>query len=205
MTSKEKWLIVGAVFAVPLVMILAFNALVVQPSSGGTGTEASLLGTTRINSPVEMNNTLYVKDAATFASTQSTTGASTFTGAATFNGAATLNGAVTANSTMAVVGNLTLSGFAIHSSATMTPTDGGTITPTAEFVTLVPGGALGADLGACTTGSSTVLYNSVNASVVITDTGNGTLAGNQTLGQYDALGLVCIGAKWIQVSAVSAN
>jgi hypothetical protein len=72
-------------------------------------------------------------------------------------------------------------------------------------VTLTPEGALGADLGACTTGTITTLYNAVNASIVITDTGNGVLAGDQTLGQYDALGLVCIGSKWVQRSAVSAN
>ncbi len=108
-------------------------------------------------------------------------GTSTFTGAPTF----------TANP--------------ILPSESITPTDGGTLTPSKAFVTLTPAGAVGVSLGACTTGEATWLYNSVNANVVITDTGNGVLAGNQTLGQYDALGLVCIGSKWVQTSALSAN
>lgn len=102
-------------------------------------------------------------------------------------------------------GVVTLSSNMIHSSVSITPTDGGTLTPTAKLVTLTPAAAVGVSLGACTTGSETVLYNSVNANVVITDTGNGVLAGDQTLGQYDALRLSCYGSKWVQESAASAN
>ena len=191
--NKDRWFVIGAAIVIPLVMLLAFNALVVQPAIGESGAEGRGLGVTRINSPVELNGTLSVKDAATFAGTQATTGASTF------------NGAVTANSTMAVVGNMTLSGFTIYSRVSITPTGGVPFTPTAEMVTLTPDAAIGLELAACTTGTATTLYNSVNASVVITDTGNGVLAGNQTLGQYDALRLACFGAKWVQISAVSAN
>ena len=102
-------------------------------------------------------------------------------------------------------GVLTLTANVIHSTTSITPTNGGILTPTAKLVTLTPAGALGVELGACTTGNETILYNSVNANVVITDTGNGILAGNQTLGQYDALMLACFASKWVQVSAVSAN
>jgi hypothetical protein len=73
------------------------------------------------------------------------------------------------------------------------------------LVTLTPPGALGTALGSCTSGQKVILYNSVSANVVITDTGNGVLAGNQTLGQYDALPLACFGATWVQVGPVSAN
>jgi hypothetical protein len=107
--------------------------------------------------------------------------------------------------TLVVTGNATFNGVIVRNSASITPTNGGTLTPTADIVTLTPAGALGTDMGACTTGSSTMLYNSVNANVVITDTGNGVLAGNQTLGQYDTLRLVCIDSKWVQIGAVSAN
>jgi len=94
---------------------------------------------------------------------------------------------------------------AIFSSESITPADGGTLTITANFVTLTPAGALGTALAACTSGQTAVVYNSIAANVVITDTGNGVLAGNQTLGQYDALPLACFGLKWVQVGPVSAN
>lgn len=107
--------------------------------------------------------------------------------------------------TAALQGVVTFSVNPIVSSESITPTDGGTLTPTKQVVTLTPAGAVGVDLGACTTGQATILYNSINANVVITDTGNGVLAGNQTLGQYDALPLVCVGAKWVQTGPASAN
>lgn len=115
------------------------------------------------------------------------------------------DGAATFASTLQVTGAATFSANPILPSESITPTDGGIITPTKVLITLTPAGALGTALGACTTGQSTILYNSVNANVVISDTGNFIGAGDQTLGQYDALGLVCIGSKWVQVSAASAN
>jgi hypothetical protein len=116
-----------------------------------------------------------------------------------------VSGNVVVTGTQLLIGQTTESTNIIHSSASITPTDGGVLTPTAKLVTLTPAGAVGVSLAACTTGMETILYNSVNANVVITDTGNGLLAGNQTLGQYDSLMLTCFATKWVQVGAVSAN
>jgi len=137
------------------------------------------------------------------------TGDTTIAGNLAVSGS-TVNGGIIGNNTaitgtLVVTGVATFKGFNVNSSANITPTDGGTLTPTANLMTLTPAGALGTAMGACTTGQWTVLYNSINAAVVITDTGNGVLAGDQTLGQYDALWLACIGSKWTQLSAVSAN
>jgi len=141
----------------------------------------------------------------------------TVTGATALNGGlamdtnkftvADTSGNVSTAGTLAVTGIATFSGFDVYSSASITPTESATVTftPTAFLVTLTPAGAVGIALSACTSGQWTVLYNSVNANVVITDTGNGVLAGNQTLGQYDTLPLACFGSKWVQVGAVSAN
>jgi len=139
----------------------------------------------------------------------------TVTGATVLNGGlamdtnkftvADTSGNTSVGGTLAVAGVTTFSGFNIYNSASITPTDGGILTPTASLVTLTPAAALGAEMGACTSGQKTILYNSINADVVITDTANGVLAGNQTLGQYDTLPLVCIGAKWVQVGPVSTN
>lgn len=93
----------------------------------------------------------------------------------------------------------------ILSSESITPTDGGTITPTKSLVTLTPAGAVGISLGPCTTGQQFTFYDSMNFAVVITDTGNFVGAGNQTLGQYDTLSTVCLGAKHVQIGAVSSN
>lgn len=104
-----------------------------------------------------------------------------------------------------ITGVLTLGANPIFSSESITPTDGGTFTPTASLVTLTPAGALGTALGACTTGQRTTLYNSINASVVISDTGNFIGAGDATLTQFDTLSLVCITSKWVQVGTVPDN
>ncbi len=104
-----------------------------------------------------------------------------------------------------VLGTGTFSLSPIFSSESITPANGATITPTKNVVTLTPAGAVGNALGTCATNTWMVLYNSTANNVVITDTGNALLAGNQTIGQDDALALICIGTKWVQVSAVSAN
>lgn len=150
-------------------------------------------------------------------------GALVVTGTSTFGNVMTVNAngdfdsiSVAGNSDVTTINNtganpvtinddLTITGTVIYSSASITPTDGGTLTPTASLVTLTPAGAVGVDLGACTTGNLTTLYNSVNANVVITDTGNGILAGDQTLGQYDILPLACFDSKWVQTGPVSSN
>lgn len=256
MTQRQITFTILAIVLVPLLIIVGYNALVVQPSLAETQAEGRGL-----NFPTEIQD-LRVSGAAEFAKDLSvagnitassivTDGAASLTslnvsGATALDGGLTMdtsaftvantsgntaiagtlsvgggygstgcsvsaagvlqcNGAATIDGALAVGGNMTMSGFTIHSQGVITPTDGATITPNAEIVTLVPGGAVGVGLAACTTGTSTILYNSVNAAVVITDTGNAVLAGDQTLGQYDALGLVCVGTKWVQTSAVSAN
>ena len=103
------------------------------------------------------------------------------------------------------VQNYAVKGFLIEGTASYTPTSATVYTPTTGIVNLTPGEAVGLQLGGCTNGASLLLYNSINASVVVTDSASAVLAGDQTLGQYDALGLVCISAKWVQVSALSAN
>ncbi len=160
----------------------AMDAQNVDYGARGVGIQpAQTYRSVRATQFVQNDGTLTQTGAATFSTTIAVTGASTFIGAATF------------------------SANPILPTQSITPTDGGTITPTLRIVTLTPAGALGTALGACTTGHETVLYNSVNANVVISDTGNFIGAGNQTLGQYDALRLACIDSKWVQVSAVSAN
>ena len=112
---------------------------------------------------------------------------------------------VVVNGALNVAGTVTFTGPNIYSSASITPTDGSVLTPTARMVTLTPAVAVGVEMGACTTGNETILYNAIAQNVVITDTNNGVLAGNQTLGQYDTLHLACFASKWVQVGPVSAN
>lgn len=121
----------------------------------------------------------------------------------TFMSGSTLE--VQAGTTESHANSVTFSGSLVEATESITPTNGGTITPTKVLVTLTPAGALGTALGACTTGQRMVLYNSVNANVVVSDTGNALLAGDQTLGQYDALPLSCFSSKWVQTGPVSAN
>ncbi len=102
-------------------------------------------------------------------------------------------------------GLVTLSLSPIISSESITPTNGATITPTKNIVSLTPAGSVGIALGACTSGTTMIIYDAVNQSIVITDTGTFIGAGNQTLGQYDALPAVCISGSWVQAGPVSAN
>jgi len=127
---------------------------------------------------------------------------------ATFNSGAQLTASSGSTVTLSGANTVTaptFTGLPIQSSANYTPTEGTAYAPTAGLVTLTPAGALTFTLSACTSGQFTVLYNSVNASVIITDSTNFLAAGDQTLGQYDALQAACIGSKWVQVSAASAN
>lgn len=93
----------------------------------------------------------------------------------------------------------------IVSSESITPTNNGTITPTARIVSLTPASAVTITLGTCVTNTVMTIYDAVNQAVIITDTGNFVAAGNQTLGQYDTLPAVCIGGVWVQDGPVSAN
>lgn len=93
----------------------------------------------------------------------------------------------------------------VFSSESISPTNNAMITPTKTLVTFTNAAPVTVTLGACTTGQLVWLYGSTVNSVIITDTGNFLGAGNQTIGQYDAMGMVCIDSKWVQTSAVSAN
>jgi len=181
----------------------------------------SLVGIATTTAGVAVGGNLTVTGATSLVGIATTTAGVAVGGNLTVTGATVLNGGLAMDTnkftvadtsgntsvggTLAVAGVTTFSGFNIYNSASITPTDGGILTPTASLVTLTPAAALGAEMGACTSGQKTILYNSINADVVITDTANGVLAGNQTLGQYDTLPLVCIGAKWVQVGPVSTN
>lgn len=208
----KAWKAIGGAALALVAVLWAFNALVVAPQIAEVQTEGrglvfpSEFQDVRVTGDAEFDKTIDVDGAATLNSSLAVGGGYGSTGC-TLSAAGVLqcNGAATIDGAATVTGNATFSAFIVRSSASITPTDGGTLTPTAEIMTLTPAGALGTALGACTTGYSTILYNSVNANVVITDTGNFIGAGNATLGQYDALRLICIDSKWVQVSAVSAN
>jgi len=117
-----------------------------------------------------------------------------------------ITGTLTVTGTSHLIGAATFDGMPVFSSGGAIPTTVGLyITPTALLWTLTPGGNVEVTMAACTSGQSTVLYDAANFAIVITDTGNFVGAGDQTLGQYDTLPLVCIGSKWIQVGPVSAN
>jgi len=170
---------------------------------------------------------LYVVPQITELQAEGRGGVNTFTSPVVFRDnvaasqAVTVSGAVTAGSlttagalsgaTLAVSGASTLTGattFAANPllpTESITPTNNGTITPTMSLVTLTPGGAVTVTLGACTAGQRSVLYNSINANVIISDTGNFVGAGNQTIGQYDTLPLACFGSVWVQTGPVSSN
>jgi len=121
------------------------------------------------------------------------------------SGDTVVGGTLTVTGTQALVGVTTFTASPIMASESITPTDGAAIPIAANLVPLTPAGAVGNSLAACTTGKRAVLYNSISANVVITDTGNFIGAGNQTLGQFDTLPLVCINSIWVQIGPVSAN
>jgi len=107
--------------------------------------------------------------------------------------------------TIGMQGAVTFSAANVYANSGAIPIDGGIITPTAEIWSLTPAAAVTNTLAACTTGSKTILYNTANFAIIVQDTDNGVLAGNQTLGQYDAMPMACIDTKWVQVGPVSAN
>ncbi len=127
------------------------------------------------------------------------------TGVTTHTGALTLNNNLTVTGTSALQGVTTFSANPIRSTQSITPTDGGIFTPTAELVTLTPGGALGTEIGTCTTGTKTVLWNSVNATVTITESAAFVGSGNAALTQFDTLTLACFNSIWYQIGSVPTN
>jgi hypothetical protein len=104
-----------------------------------------------------------------------------------------------------IADNIDVAGFYISTSQSITPTDGAVITPTSSLVILTPAGEVTPTISACAGGEQLILYNSVNQTINLADSGNFVLASALTLGQYDVLRLACIDSKWVQVSAVSAN
>jgi len=193
--SKDQWAAIGRIVLVALVALAAvfgYDLGVVQPREALQRAAYGSQATSRFTSDVWLQNSALKVD-----KTLAVTGVSTLSGGVT--------GAVTGDVVGNVTGNVTVGTFNIHSSVSITPTEGMALAPTAERVTLTPAGALTFTLAACTTGQSAIFYNSVNASILITDSTNFLSAGDQTLTQYDTLQTVCIGSKWVQVSAASAN
>ena len=84
--------------------------------------------------------------------------------------------------------------------ASITVTDGGTITPTTAVQELTAAGNVGADLAACGDGQVQTFVNLSNVTITITDTGTVHLAGNAALGQYDSLTVVGSGVRCIEVA-----
>lgn len=180
----------------------------VGPQIAEVQTEARGGAPTRFNSPVTFQVGATVQNGLT-ADTVTTTGAATLaslsnTGAIN-TGSITSTGIISAASLTVAGATTFLSSSPIASSESITPNESVPLTLTAEFITLTPSGAAGVALAACTTGKRAVVYNSINASVVITDTGNFIGAGNATLTQFDTLALVCIATKWVQVGTVPNN
>lgn len=197
MKNFSNWAqpIASAILAAALVM-LGLNLYVVPQIAELQAEGRGAAGTTQFTSAVRF------REAVTAERDLTVTGALT---AATVSATTSATIGALSATTLAVSGASTFATNPILPSESITPTDGGSLTLAAGLVTLTPGGAVGVSLAACSTGAQVVVYNSLNANVVITDTGNFIGAGNQTLGQFDALGLACIATKWVQISAVSAN
>jgi len=104
-------------------------------------------------------------------------------------------------------GNLTVADYLLLSAQTaISVTDGGVITPTGSYQQLESGGAVTATLAACgTVGRIYVFVNTVAQTIIISDTGNTIMSGNTTLGQYDALAMLCDGTRLIQIAPESDN
>lgn len=85
---------------------------------------------------------------------------------------------------------------------TQTLTADATITDTWTYVPVTAAGAIGTSAIASTTsvsGDILIVTNVGTNAIVITDTGNTVLSGNITLGQFDTLGLVFDGQRWVQM------
>lgn len=204
--KKVVEILLNALFTSILLIAAGFgyNVTVLEPLITEGQAEGRGSGITRFNTDVQFLNSVTVTGNTTVGGTLSASDL-----AASDDLTVTDDFAVTDDTTLtgdlAVTGAVTFSSNPIMSSESITPTDGGTLTPVASIVTLTPAGALGTALAACTTGQKTTLYNSINASVVITDTGNFIGAGNATLTQFDTLSLVCIATKWVQIGTVPNN
>lgn len=103
-------------------------------------------------------------------------------------------------------GDTTLGGHLITTPATaITVTPGGTVTPAGYYqpITAAASGTGTSSIAGCssdTAGKRVVFVNTSSNTITFTDTGTLKLAGNAALGQYDALGVICDGTNWVQVT-----
>ena len=192
--TTQKFSVDGATGAVTAVT-LTVRSLISQ-TVGFNSTGASTIATTTVGSAGVGPLTVHAP--------------ATFTDTVTFKAASIADAALSSNVPLKNEANTftlaqTFSANPILPGESITPTAGATITFTAYVVTLTPTQAVTVTLGACTTNTQVVVYNSANFDVIISDTGNFIGAGAQTLGQYDALPATCIATKWVQTGPVSAN
>lgn len=122
-------------------------------------------------------------------------GTLTLGGGANVSGLSTFDGDVVANGYIASTDMLYL-----IPADPITVTNGGTITPTGAFVELTAAGAVGADLAACGDGQVTVILNTANQTITITDTGATRLSGNAVLGQWDTLTVIGSGVSCNEIA-----
>lgn len=89
---------------------------------------------------------------------------------------------------------------------TQTLTADAQITDTWTYIPVTAAGAIGTSGIASTTsvaGDILIVTNVGTNARVITDTGNTVLSGNITLGQFDTLGLVFDGQRWVQIATTN--
>lgn len=129
-------------------------------------------------------------------------------GGLTVTGATTLAD-TTVTGTAALTGNLTQADgnvtvaddLNVAAQTAISVTMNAIITPTGTYQPLESAGTVNtASVAAGTAGDLLVLVNTVNTSIVLTDTGTLKLGGNRTLGQYDTLTLWSDGTNWVELS-----
>lgn len=111
---------------------------------------------------------------------------------------------VTINDDLTVVDDALLGELNLTAAAIITPTQGGTLSPGGSFQRLSAGDAV--SFGAITAGTAgdvLVLYNTVNQTITISDTGALKLTGNIALGQFDSLTLISDGTNWVMLSTAN--
>lgn len=164
------------------------------PTAVGTATPAMIVDS------LGVSNLFEVRDAATPVFTVADGGNIAQTGNYALTGDHSVSG------TQGVTGNQTLSALAIHSSTTVTVTDGLTITPTTSLQIWDAGGAVTVTLAACSnTGQVLYTYGNDAQTITVADTNILTTDGNAvTLGQYDIIEWLCVSTKWVHI-AKSAN
>lgn len=113
---------------------------------------------------------------------------------------------VVAGDLAVTAGDTTLGGQLITTAQdAITVTPGGTVTPAGYYqpITAAASGTGTSAIAGCDTdnaGKRVTFVNTSSNTITFTDTGTLKLAGNAALGQYDALGVVCDGTNWVQVT-----